>query len=1282
MSAGREVADAYIDVHGDTSKFRKSLDKAAAAGRKEGGAAADSFMEGWEKRAKNQWGRKYDSVLDATFSKKKVDWDRMLGQFDAKGFDDAKTKIEDFMRQARAEGNMTKGTYKNLSKAFRETRTLMEANHKQTLKEAEIQRKLREKQLSDQQAHQWELAKSRAAQERYNESFTGLFRANNLKSIEKDFRGIVNAMSETDWSKFTKGEEDLDKVTKRVREVIGEMNNLGRVTDTEGKRIIDSINRHVMGERLRRDTILAVEAATERAKIAQDKYNKSLDGMMDAAKIKTLENAYKKFASALANQDWGPVTKDFGNMRTFTNHVRETSQELLKTGKIGEDEFRRINAGVREASNNTKEWGVRFSTARRHMGLMDKAVNSMKQSWQRMDGTVKLVLSAIAFAAGPVATALSGAAAGATALVSSLGLALASAVPLAAATVALGVGVALAVKSMDSMKASFPLIQQSIDRMSATWTAQAEAFGAAWGASLGNLLDSFATQLAAYDFGTPLGEAFTVITNAFNDVVNGPAFAAFMGAMTTDLPAAAAGLGSGLAGVFSMLMSLMAGAAPAAKALGEDFAGWGAKIAASMEKARETGKLNEVFQLARESLLAVLDLAGSVGAALGTMFGLGAASGNRMLAALTGVVDQFNSWMQTEAGRAAMLEWFQNGERILAALAPLAVGLGVALGGLVTPESIAQFENLMTNLGAALPLLGNLLETASAMGVLNILAEALLAVTAGLQPLLEPLRQMGLLLGPMLQQSIIALTPLLTSITMAMAPVIESMTRIWAEVGPQVVAAFQRITEALSPVIAVIGQVVEVIVSVLAPIFTGLLIQTIDAVVNVINGLSNVFMGVWAVIQNVVGLIVAIFTGDFAAIGPLLQGIWDGIVQIFLGALEAAWGLINLYLVGKMFSAIKSVMALIKGIFTTSWTAIRTFLTSSMTNINSVAQKAMTSMLNVIKSILTNIRSFFSTIWNGIRTGVSTAVNGIRTNISNVMTAILRTVTDILNGVRMFFSSIWAGISNTVGAAIRGIQHVISSVLGAIRGTVSSILNGISSIISGVWNAARNLTSSAWHGISNAVSSGANSVMSWVLTLPGRIVNSLSSLVSSLTSVGRNMMQGLINGVISMATGIFNAAINAVKGAVDGVKNFLGINSPSRLFMGMGEFMGEGMAIGLDHSARQVADAAHAMAEATTAEFSSSKMYTAGKDAASGLARGLKDNKSTVTAAFSSLQAGVKNIGTDFSASAGRPARDGADSGGKTVIIEDGAVRIETKTTDPKMSADMLLDGLVNQRAL
>jgi TP901 family phage tail tape measure protein len=53
--------------------------------------------------------------------------------------------------------------------------------------------------------------------------------------------------------------------------------------------------------------------------------------------------------------------------------------------------------------------------------------------------------------------------------------------------------------------------------------------------------------------------------------------------------------------------------------------------------------------------------------------------------------------------------------------------------------------------------------------------------------------------------------------------------------------------------------------------------------------------------------------------------------------------------------------------------------------------------------------------------------------------------------------------------------------------------------------------------------------------------------------LGGDIMDGLKNGIVGSATGFVTAIKNAVKGGVDAVKKLLKIQSPSRVFMGIGE---------------------------------------------------------------------------------------------------------------------------------
>ena len=64
--------------------------------------------------------------------------------------------------------------------------------------------------------------------------------------------------------------------------------------------------------------------------------------------------------------------------------------------------------------------------------------------------------------------------------------------------------------------------------------------------------------------------------------------------------------------------------------------------------------------------------------------------------------------------------------------------------------------------------------------------------------------------------------------------------------------------------------------------------------------------------------------------------------------------------------------------------------------------------------------------------------------------------------------------------------------------------------------------------------------------------------------VGKNIVQGVWEGIKSAAAWIRDKVTNFFGGIVDGVKDFLGIHSPSKVFAGIGGFMAEGLGVGFD----------------------------------------------------------------------------------------------------------------------
>jgi phage-related protein len=95
------------------------------------------------------------------------------------------------------------------------------------------------------------------------------------------------------------------------------------------------------------------------------------------------------------------------------------------------------------------------------------------------------------------------------------------------------------------------------------------------------------------------------------------------------------------------------------------------------------------------------------------------------------------------------------------------------------------------------------------------------------------------------------------------------------------------------------------------------------------------------------------------------------------------------------------------------------------------------------------------------------------------------------------------------------------------------------------------------------------------------------------------MIQGLISGMKSAAASVASAARSVVQGAINAAKSALKINSPSKVFIEIGKFTGEGFVVGMDRTAGAVANSAASLADSAISNV---------RDSISKIANAVNDN--------------------------------------------------------------------------
>jgi len=201
---------------------------------------------------------------------------------------------------------------------------------------------------------------------------------------------------------------------------------------------------------------------------------------------------------------------------------------------------------------------------------------------------------------------------------------------------------------------------------------------------------------------------------------------------------------------------------------------------------------------------------------------------------------------------------------------------------------------------------------------------------------------------------------------------------------------------------------------------------------------------------------------------------------------------------------------------------------------------------------------------------VNSAWATIQSIIGSVVNWFIGTAMPAMSGAFQVIGAIVSWLWSSIIAPYFGmIGSIIGAVAGFIAGSavpmIASAIQWVGSVIGGAVSFFRDFQSNA----QNAVSGVANFFQS----LPGRIMGALAGAGGWLVGVGQQIIQGLIDGVGGMVNQAVSAVQNIGGSMLDGVKNFLGIHSPSRRFHDeVGHMMGLGIVEGVEGTVPLIAN--------------------------------------------------------------------------------------------------------------
>ena len=231
------------------------------------------------------------------------------------------------------------------------------------------------------------------------------------------------------------------------------------------------------------------------------------------------------------------------------------------------------------------------------------------------------------------------------------------------------------------------------------------------------------------------------------------------------------------------------------------------------------------------------------------------------------------------------------------------------------------------------------------------------------------------------------------------------------------------------------------------------------------------------------------------------------------------------------------------------------------------------------QQFLTNLGTFFmqlpGNIWNWLTSTVASVASWAAQMGANALSA----GSQFLSNVGTFISQLPANVGSWLSGAISAAASFVGQMASNAVNAGSRFLSSIGSYISQVPGRIGAGLSGAISAVGSFASSMASGALRAGQQFLSNLVNTLASIPGRMVSIGSQIVHGIISGITGSIGKVGSAILGGVKDAISGVKNFLGIHSPSRLFRDqIGRNIGLGLAQGISNSQAAVMSSMNGMA--------------------------------------------------------------------------------------------------------
>lgn len=377
----------------------------------------------------------------------------------------------------------------------------------------------------------------------------------------------------------------------------------------------------------------------------------------------------------------------------------------------------------------------------------------------------------------------------------------------------------------------------------------------------------------------------------------------------------------------------------------------------------------------------------------------------------------------------------------------------------------------------------------------------------------------------------------------------------------------------------------EQVANAVRPVFDAImpLIPQVFGLVSAFSPLSVIFRALQPVLPALLSAFTSLGTTVAGVLGtaltnaaPLVESLVSALSQLFVALIPVGLAFQGVFLdaITQLGGVFASVQAALLPLVTTLLSQLVPIITNLISTILPPLVSIFGNIVAAIGPLVTLLLGLLIPAINALMPVVVTVFGVIANVISAAMTiiqGIIQVVTGIITGN---WEQVWTGLGNILSGVWDLIVSVVTGAVALVGSLIGAALSFIADLWNGAWAGISSFLGDTWNNITKGVETGIGAVVDFFGGLWDRITGAMGDLAGKMLDVGKDLMAGLANGIGNAVGAVRDAIGKAIGGAIDFAKNLLGIHSPSRVFMEIGDFTAQGMAVGLTKGAKHVQKAA------------------------------------------------------------------------------------------------------------